>query len=100
MNSNKVRSNNNYGLKSMVDVASSSGDDVNVENSKDVIQDNEDNDSENDVEDDDTKTACFMAVKSSKDTCSSKNGGGTGKKSLYECWKDDYDDNPYDDDDE
>ncbi|GJS35978.1 RNA-directed DNA polymerase, eukaryota, reverse transcriptase zinc-binding domain protein [Tanacetum coccineum] len=82
------------------DLVNPKGDDVNVENSKDVIQDNEDNDSENDVEDDDTKTACFMAVKSSKDTCSSKNGGGTGKKSLYECWKDDYDDNPYDDDDE
>nr|GEV97539.1 hypothetical protein [Tanacetum cinerariifolium] len=59
-----------------------------------------DNDSENDVEDDDTETASFMAVKSSKDTCSSKNGGGTGKKSLYERWKDDYDDNPYDDDEE
>ncbi|GKC22320.1 hypothetical protein Tco_1024470 [Tanacetum coccineum] len=31
---------------------------------------------------------------------SSKSRSGTGRKSLYECWKDDYDDNPYGDDDE
>nr|GEY29682.1 hypothetical protein [Tanacetum cinerariifolium] len=86
-NSNKVTSNNDYGLKVMVDVASSNGmkvvtsnpfdvlnmvekdievahhdsvnstsEDVNVENSKDVSLDNEDNDSENDVKDDDNKT--------------------------------------------
>ena len=33
----------------------------------------------------------------SKATKSSKSGGGTGMKSLYKRWKDDYDDNPYDD---
>ncbi|GJS62680.1 alpha-1,4 glucan phosphorylase L isozyme, chloroplastic/amyloplastic isoform X2 [Tanacetum coccineum] len=27
---------------------------------------------------------------------SSKSGGGIGRKNLYEHWKDDYDDNPYD----
>ncbi|GKD00867.1 hypothetical protein Tco_1171141, partial [Tanacetum coccineum] len=29
-----------------------------------------------------------------------KDDFGTGKKSLYERWKDDYNDNPYDDDKE
>ena len=28
----------------------------------------------------------------------SKSVGGTGRKSLYERWKEDYDDNTYDDD--
>nr|GEV90522.1 hypothetical protein [Tanacetum cinerariifolium] len=71
------------------------GDDVNVGNSKDV---NLDNGNENDVEEDDNETTSFMALKSSKDT--SKSGGGTRIKSLYERWKDDYDDNPYKDDEE
>ena len=35
------------------------------------------------------ETTCFMA---------SKSEGGIRRKSLYECCKDDYDDNPYDDD--
>ena len=39
-----------------------------------------------------------MASKSVKGTNSSKSGGGTGMKSLYERWKEDYNDNPYDDD--
>ncbi|GKB46970.1 RNA-directed DNA polymerase, eukaryota, reverse transcriptase zinc-binding domain protein [Tanacetum coccineum] len=82
-NSNKVNSNNYYGLKFMVDVASSS----------DVNLDNEENDSENAVEEDNNETTSFMASKSSKGTCPSKSEGGTGKKSLYEHWKDDYDDN-------
>ncbi|GKC27885.1 zinc knuckle CX2CX4HX4C containing protein [Tanacetum coccineum] len=73
-NSNKVSGNYNSGSKSVVDVANSSG------NCKDDNLDNEDNDSENDVEEDDNESA--------------------RKKSLYEHWKDDYNDNPYDDDKE
>nr|GEY80410.1 hypothetical protein [Tanacetum cinerariifolium] len=65
-----------------------------VGNSKDVDLDKEANDSENDMEEDDNKTTSFMASKSYKDTCSSKRGGATGRKSLYKRWKDDYDDNP------
>nr|GEU91782.1 hypothetical protein [Tanacetum cinerariifolium] len=61
--------------------------------------DNEDNDTENNVEED-NETASFMASKSSEGICSSKSRGGTGKKSLCERWKDDYDDNPYEDDHE
>ncbi|GKD52753.1 hypothetical protein Tco_1281729, partial [Tanacetum coccineum] len=47
------------------------------------------------VEDDDNETASFMASKNCKGKDSSKSGGGTGKKSLYECWRDDYNSNPY-----
>ncbi|GKA28173.1 copia-type polyprotein [Tanacetum coccineum] len=68
------------------------GEDAKVGNSKDVNVDNEYNVSENDVEEDDNETASFMASKSSKVMF--------GKKSLYERWKDNYDDNPYDDDKE
>nr|GEX71509.1 zinc finger, CCHC-type [Tanacetum cinerariifolium] len=57
-------------------------------------------DNENGVEKDDNERTSFMASKSSKDTSSSKSGGGTGRKTLYERWKDDYNDNPYDDDDD
>ncbi|GJZ81045.1 hypothetical protein Tco_0646039 [Tanacetum coccineum] len=42
-----------------------------------------------------TKPASFMASKSCKGKDSSKSGGGTGKKSLYECWRDDYNSNNY-----
>nr|GEY54023.1 hypothetical protein [Tanacetum cinerariifolium] len=80
------------------DSINSIGDDVNVENSKDVKLDNEDNDRENDVEEEDNETESFMALKSSKGSSSSKNEGGTGRKNLYVRWKDDYDDNTYDDD--
>ncbi|GJV87082.1 RNA-directed DNA polymerase, eukaryota [Tanacetum coccineum] len=48
-----------------------------------------DEESESDLEEVYNETTIFMA---------SKSGGGTGKKSLYKRWKDDYDDNPYDDD--
>ncbi|GJT58489.1 G-type lectin S-receptor-like serine/threonine-protein kinase LECRK3 [Tanacetum coccineum] len=82
------------------DAVKSKGDDVNAGNSKDVNLDTEDNDSEDDVKEDNSETTSFMALKSSKGMGSSKNEGGTGKKSLYECWKDDYDDDPYDDDEE
>ncbi|GKE64154.1 hypothetical protein Tco_1518315, partial [Tanacetum coccineum] len=41
----------------------SKGDDVNVGNSKDVNLDNEDNGSENDMEEDDNKTAIFKGIK-------------------------------------
>ncbi|GKF95696.1 hypothetical protein Tco_0288431 [Tanacetum coccineum] len=44
--------------------------------------------SESEVEEVYNETASFMT---------SKSGGGTGRKSLYERWKNDYDDNPYDD---
>lgn len=44
------------------------------------------------MEEDDNDTARFMASTSSKVAMSSKRGGGTEMKSLYECWKDDYDD--------
>ncbi|GJU70154.1 copia-type polyprotein [Tanacetum coccineum] len=46
-------------------------------------------------EDNDNETASFMASKSCKGKDSSKSGGGTGKKSLYECWRDDYNSNNY-----
>ncbi|GKD02313.1 hypothetical protein Tco_1177287 [Tanacetum coccineum] len=82
------------------DAVKSKGDDANARNSKDVNLDTEDNDSEDDVKEDNSETTSFMALKSSKGMSSSKNEGGTGKKSLYECWKDDYDDDPYDDDEE
>ncbi|GJX69536.1 hypothetical protein Tco_0305263 [Tanacetum coccineum] len=59
-----------------------------------------DKESESYVEEDDQKTASFLASKSSKGTSSSKSGGGMGRKSLYEHWKDDYDDNPYDEEEE
>ncbi|GJW69682.1 hypothetical protein Tco_0126599 [Tanacetum coccineum] len=59
-----------------------------------------DKESESYVEEDDQKTASFLASKSSKGTSSSKSGGGMGRKSLYEHCKDDYDDNPYDDEEE
>ena len=62
-----------------------------------VNLDNENHDSENDVEEDDNET---VASKSVKGTNSSKSGGGTRMKSLYDHWKEDYDDNSYDDDDE
>ncbi|GKA76562.1 reverse transcriptase domain-containing protein [Tanacetum coccineum] len=45
--------------------------------------------SESDVDEVYNETASFMASKSG-------GGGGAGMKSLYECWKDDYD--PYDED--
>ena len=48
-----------------------------------------DEDSDIEVEEIFDETAGFMA---------SKSGGWIGRKSLYECWIDDYDDNPYDDD--
>nr|GEW13929.1 hypothetical protein [Tanacetum cinerariifolium] len=80
------------------DSINSIGDDVNVESSKDVKLDNEDNDRENDVEEEGNETGSFMALKSSKGSSSSKNEGGTGRKNLYVRWKDDYDDNVYDDD--
>nr|GEV38718.1 hypothetical protein [Tanacetum cinerariifolium] len=94
MNSNKVSNNNSSVLKFMVDVASPSGliEDANL--------DSEDNDTENDVEEDTNATVSFMAMKSSKGTISPKSRGGTWMKGLYECWKDNYDDNPYDDDKE
>ncbi|GJU05337.1 zinc knuckle CX2CX4HX4C containing protein [Tanacetum coccineum] len=49
-----------------------------------------DEDSDNEVEEVVNEPTSFMA---------SKSGGGIGRKSLYERWKDDYEDNPYDDDD-
>ncbi|GJT95646.1 hypothetical protein Tco_1091164 [Tanacetum coccineum] len=66
------------------DSINSIGDDVNVENSKDVNLDNEDNDRENNVEEDDNKTGSSMALKCSKGSSFSKSEGGTGRKNLYE----------------
>nr|GEV90685.1 hypothetical protein [Tanacetum cinerariifolium] len=104
MNSNKVSNSNNYVSKSLIDVTSSRvnsiGGNVNVRNSKYVNLDNELNDSKNDVEEDDNETTSFMASKSSKRKISLNSRAGTGRKSLYECWKDDYDDNSYEDDKE
>ncbi|GJW43656.1 hypothetical protein Tco_0072455 [Tanacetum coccineum] len=97
----KIMTSNPFDVLNMVDngirVASSDsinskGHDVSVGNNKDVTLDNEDNDSENDVKEDDNEIVSFMASQSSKGTSSSKSGGGTGKKSLYERWKADYDD--------
>ncbi|GKA03092.1 hypothetical protein Tco_0675873 [Tanacetum coccineum] len=82
------------------DSVNSTSDDVNVGLIEDANLDSEDNDTENVVEEDDNATASFMAMKCSKGTISSKTKGGTWMKSLYECWKDDYDDNPYDDDEQ
>ncbi|GKG59455.1 hypothetical protein Tco_0605106, partial [Tanacetum coccineum] len=55
---------------------------------------------ENGREEDDNEKTSFMASKSYKGVDSSKIRGGTGRKSSYECWKDDYEDNTYDDDDD
>ncbi|GKB24293.1 hypothetical protein Tco_0863694 [Tanacetum coccineum] len=111
-NSNKVSGNNNSSLKSIVDIASSNGMKIVTSNpfdflnmvEKDIVVTPSDlvnlEESENDVEEDNNKTASFMTSKSSKGTCSSKSGSGTGKQSLYDRLKDDYDDNPYDDDEE
>ncbi|GKC82207.1 hypothetical protein Tco_1137924, partial [Tanacetum coccineum] len=41
-----------------------------------------------------------MASKSYKGTCSSKSEGGKGMKSLSGRWKENYDDTPYEDDEE
>nr|GEY16741.1 hypothetical protein [Tanacetum cinerariifolium] len=82
------------------DSINSKNNDVNVGNSKYVNLYNDHNDRENKVEDDDNETASFMASKSSKGIGSSKSKCEAGKTSLYEHWKDDYDDNPYDDDEE
>nr|GEU48476.1 hypothetical protein [Tanacetum cinerariifolium] len=99
----KIVTPNPFGVLNMVekviwvalsDSVNSKGDGVNIGNSKDVDLDKEANDSENDMEEDDNETTSFMASKSYKDTCSSKRGGATGRKSLYKRWKDDYDDNP------
>ncbi|GJT85075.1 prostamide/prostaglandin F synthase [Tanacetum coccineum] len=46
-----------------------------------------DEDSDSEVEEVVNETSGFI---------SSKSGGGIGRKNLYEHWKDDYDDNPYD----
>ncbi|GJY95071.1 hypothetical protein Tco_0511432 [Tanacetum coccineum] len=82
------------------DSVNSTCDDVNIGLIEDANLDSEDIDTEDDVEEDDNATTSFMAMKSSKGTISSKTKGGTWTKSLYECWKDDYDDNRYDDDEE
>nr|GEY80730.1 hypothetical protein [Tanacetum cinerariifolium] len=66
-------------------------------NSKDVKFNNEDNDSKNDVEEDNNKITSFMTSKSSKGIGSLKSESETEKMSLYDHLKDDYDDNPYDD---
>ncbi|GJW09844.1 hypothetical protein Tco_1575671 [Tanacetum coccineum] len=64
---------------------------------------NEDSDSSDVIADDseviadDNETSSFMASNHPKVASSSKGGGGRGKSSLYERWKEDYDDNPYDD---
>ncbi|PWA79338.1 hypothetical protein CTI12_AA207610 [Artemisia annua] len=50
----------------------------------------DDEDNNNEVEEVYNETSGFMA---------SKSGGGIGRKSLYERWKDDYDYNLYDEDD-
>nr|GEV40428.1 retrovirus-related Pol polyprotein from transposon TNT 1-94 [Tanacetum cinerariifolium] len=50
-----------------------------------------DEDSDNEVKEVFNKTTGFMA---------SKSGGGIKSKSVYERWKEDYDYNPYDDDDD
>ncbi|GJX89563.1 hypothetical protein Tco_0341577, partial [Tanacetum coccineum] len=83
-----------------IDSVNSKGDDANVGNSKDVNLDNEDDHSEDDVEDDDNETVSFLSLKNYKGKCSSKSGGGTGKEIIYERRKDDYHNNPYDDDEE
>ncbi|GJS56874.1 hypothetical protein Tco_0651658 [Tanacetum coccineum] len=59
-----------------------------------------DRESGSDVEEDNSETSSFMASKSSKGTSSSKSGGRTIRKSLYERWKYDYEDNSYDNDEE
>ncbi|PWA57480.1 hypothetical protein CTI12_AA409910 [Artemisia annua] len=62
------------------------GEDGNVGNTKVVNLDNKDNDSENEVEKDANDTARFMAS-ISKATKTSKSGGVTGMKSLYDVGK-------------
>nr|GEV95465.1 ribonuclease H-like domain-containing protein [Tanacetum cinerariifolium] len=62
------------------DLVNSVGDDVNIENSKDVNLDNKDNDGENDVEEDDNETTSFMASKSSTRISSLNSGAGIERK--------------------
>ncbi|GKD17048.1 copia-type polyprotein [Tanacetum coccineum] len=96
-NSNKVTNNNDYGLI-MVDVASANGMKVVTSNPFDVLNMVErdigvaPHDSVNTTNDD----VNVENIKITKGTDCSKSGGETRKKSLYERWKDDYDDNPYD----
>ncbi|GKE90627.1 hypothetical protein Tco_1571722 [Tanacetum coccineum] len=71
--------------------------DVNVGKNKVVNMDDEDND--NDFIEDDNETAHFMNPKYLKNMSTSLDGGGRGKSSLYEQWKESYEDNLYDDDD-
>nr|GEZ15686.1 zinc knuckle CX2CX4HX4C [Tanacetum cinerariifolium] len=62
-------------------------DDLNIgENKESVLADMA---SESDVDEVYNDTTSFMA---------SKSGGGVGMKSLYERWKDDYDEKPYNED--
>lgn len=53
------------------------------------VADMGDEDSDNEVKEVFNEASGFMA---------SKSRGGIGRKSLYKCWKDNYDYNPYDDD--
>ena len=52
--------------------------------------------SDNDVIEDDNETSWFIDPKYPKSTSTSFGGGGSGKLSLYEHWKESYEDNPYD----
>nr|GEU48857.1 hypothetical protein [Tanacetum cinerariifolium] len=105
----KIITSNPFDLFNMVekdigvatsDSINSKGDNLNIGNNKHGNLNNVDNDSENDMEEDDNETTSFMASKSSKGTISSKRKGEMEKKSLYERWKHNYNDNIYDNDDE
>ncbi|GKB52143.1 hypothetical protein Tco_0902896 [Tanacetum coccineum] len=104
-NSTKV-GNNNSGAKTtanavetaLSDTVYSKGDmpHVNVGNNKDVNLDNEDSNS--DVIENTNETSSFRDPKIFKVTSSSMSGDESEKSSLYEHWKETYDDNLYNDD--
>ncbi|GJR15330.1 hypothetical protein Tco_0797982 [Tanacetum coccineum] len=56
----------------------------------------EENNKESDVVDKESKSEVEEVYNETASFMASKSGCGTGRKSLYERWKNDYDDNPYD----
>nr|GEW62575.1 U5 small nuclear ribonucleoprotein helicase [Tanacetum cinerariifolium] len=66
---------------------------------KPTVDDLLDADSDSEVDEVFNETASFMASRSYKVNKSYKSTSGVGNKSLYEKWKEAYNEDPYDDDD-
>nr|GEW53347.1 hypothetical protein [Tanacetum cinerariifolium] len=69
--------------------------DVDVRYNKDVNLDNQNSDIV--IVNDANETVSFMALKLPKVTSYFMRKGRSGKSSIYDCWKKNYDGNPYDD---